>query len=92
MIAAPGDCIISTVPGGYGVADGTSFSSPYVAGTAALCIARRVCTGGAKKIMGKLLDDAKAYNLAHPDYGFLGDPLRPITGKYYGYLLRAGLY
>lgn len=25
-------------------------------------------------------------------YGFQGDPLRPITGKYYGYLIRAALY
>jgi hypothetical protein len=36
-------------------------------------------------------DDA-AYNNANPSYGFTGDPLRPITGKYYGYLIRAGLY
>jgi subtilisin len=92
VIAAPGDCITSTVPGGYGHSDGTSFSSPHVAGTAALCIARRACTGGAKKTMAKLLADAKAYNLAHPDYGFLGDPIRPVAGKYYGYLIRAGLY
>jgi subtilisin len=96
-ISAPGDCILSTVPpepgfSGLGVADGTSFSAPHVAGTAALCVARKVCTGGAKKVMDKLLADAKAYNLAHPDYGFLGDPLRPVTGKYYGYLIRAALY
>jgi hypothetical protein len=25
-------------------------------------------------------------------YGFQGDPLRPINGKYYGYLIRAGSY
>jgi hypothetical protein len=25
-------------------------------------------------------------------YGFQGGPLRPISGKYYGYLMRAGLY
>jgi len=42
--------------------------------------------------MGKLLDDAKAYNLAHPDYGFLGDPLHPVGDRFYGYLIRAGLY
>jgi subtilisin family serine protease len=36
-IAAPGEYIISTFPGGtYGSASGTSFSSPLVAGTAAL--------------------------------------------------------
>ena len=34
----------------------------------------------------------QAYNTANPGYGFAGDPLRPQAGKYYGYLVRAGLY
>ena len=33
-----------------------------------------------------------AYNEANPGYGFTGDPLRPIEGKYYGYLIHAGSY
>jgi hypothetical protein len=33
-----------------------------------------------------------AYNLANCGYGFQGDPLRPISGKYYGFLIRAGRY
>lgn len=38
-IAAPGEYVISTFPGGtYGSASGTSFSSPLVAGTAALLL------------------------------------------------------
>jgi subtilisin family serine protease len=38
-IAAPGEYIISTFPGGtYGSASGTSFSAPLVAGTAALLL------------------------------------------------------
>ena len=36
--------------------------------------------------------DAAAYNNAHPNYGYQGDPLRPVEGKYYGYLVRAGEY
>jgi len=36
--------------------------------------------------------DAAAYNNAHPNYGYQGDPLRPVEGKYYGYLIRAGDY
>jgi subtilisin len=36
--------------------------------------------------------DAAAYSQANPGYGFQGDPLRPISGRYYGYLIRAGLY
>jgi subtilisin family serine protease len=40
-LAAPGVCILSTFPGGqYGVADGTSFAAPIVAGAAALIKAR----------------------------------------------------
>lgn len=90
-IAAPGVCTESTVPDGYGIADGTSFSAPAVAGTAALCIARGKCNGP-HQTMHRLLKDAKAYNLAHPNYGFLGDPLDPIGPQYYGYLINAGIY
>jgi subtilisin family serine protease len=41
-IAAPGEYVISTFPGGtYGSASGTSFSSPLVAGTADLLLSAR---------------------------------------------------
>jgi len=29
---------------------------------------------------------------ARASYGYQGDPLRPLAGKHYGYLIRAGLY
>jgi len=39
LLAAPGENIISTYPGAtYGSSSGTSFSSPIVAGTVALCL------------------------------------------------------
>lgn len=42
LIAAPGEYVISTFPGNtYGSASGTSFSSPLVAGTAALLLSAK---------------------------------------------------
>jgi subtilisin len=92
-IAGPGVCINSTYKGStYGLASGTSMSAPHVAGTAALCFAQGACTGTPAETIAKLRADAETYNRANPGYGFTGDPLRPITGRYYGFLLRAGLY
>ena len=78
-------------------ASGTSIAGPHVTGTVALCIASGPCAGlTSAQIMAKITGDAAAYNQANPGYGCMGDPLRPTTGKqagrYYGYLLRAGLY
>jgi subtilisin len=96
VIAAPGLCITSTYPTDqypYGAGgSGTSFASPAVAGTAAVCIADGRCKGSPARIMGTLLDDAAAYNRAQPHYGYVGDPFRPIRGEYFGWLIWAGKY
>lgn len=93
-IAAPGVCVTSTYPGGlYASGVGTSFASPAVAGTVALCIASGPCAGlTPAQVVQKMVADAQAYNAANPGYGFTGDPIRPVTGKYYAYLIHAGSY
>jgi subtilisin len=91
-VAAVAECVASTFPGGlYG--SGTSFATPAVAGVVALCIASGPCAGlTPAQIVQKIVGDAASYNIANPGYGFQGDPLRPTSGKYYGYLIRAALY
>ena len=92
-IAAPGSCIWSTYKGStYGYQSGTSMAAPHAAGVAALCYEYGHCTGTPAETIQKLRADAEAYNRANPGYGFTGDPLRPITGRYYGFVVRAGLY
>jgi subtilisin len=94
-VAGPGVCILSTAPGGgYDTESGTSFASPHVAGTVALCMLVGACVGTPAQIIQKIVADAAAYNTGTggTGYGFAGDPLRPIAGKYYGYLIHAGSY
>lgn len=85
-VAGPGACILSTWPGGYNVMHGTSFASPAVAGSVALCISRKACQGSGEDVMDKYLDLTAGYSKKHHDFGFSGDPVHPIAGHYYGYL------
>jgi subtilisin family serine protease len=93
-VAAPGSCIWSTFMGQtYGYLSGTSMAAPHAAGTVELCILAAQCDGIPADNIQKVRADAQAYNQANPFYGFTGDPLHsPVSGHYYGYLLRAGLY
>ncbi len=91
-VAAPGVCMRSTAPGGYGVAHGTSFASPAVAGSLALCISEGACEGSGKEVMSQYLELTADYNKNHRDFGYEGDPLRPVKGQYYGYLAQIAKY
>jgi hypothetical protein len=93
-VAAPGVCIWSTfLNSGYGYLSGTSMSSPTAAGDVELCIVSGQCTGTTPQIIQKVVADAASYNTVNPGYGFTGDPLhKPISGRYYGYQIRAGIY
>jgi subtilisin len=103
-LAAPGVCVGSTYivdfflpesDSDYAFSTGTSMSAPHVAGTVALCIGGPCAGLSPGQIVQKIMADAANYNLASKNsgYGYQGDPLRPDpTGKYYGYLIHAGLY
>jgi subtilisin len=96
-IAAPGICIRAIMPNGeFKQGSGTTQSTPHVAGAVALCIdddgTPGPCAGmSAAEVIAKMRADAEAANVASPSYGFFGDPLRPVEGRYYGYLVRVGI-
>ena len=92
-IAAPGLCIYSTYKGStYGNLSGTSMATPHVVGTVHLCIESGQCSGTPAEIIQKIRSDAAGYNLSNTRYGFKGDPIRPASGRYLGYLIRSAGY
>ena len=95
-IAGPGVCIRSTWPGGYDTISGTSMASPHVAGATALCIGEAGAAGPCAtltpaQIIVKMRQDAQAATTSANGFGFTGDPLEPITGRYYGYMTPAAM-
>lgn len=95
-IAAPGTCVVSdAVGGGTSTYYGTSQAAPHVTGSVALCMndggAAGPCSGLTPgQVIAKVRADAAA-NVTGLN-GFTGDPLHPIAGKFFGYLVGAAGY
>jgi thermitase len=70
-VAAPGDAILSTLPGGYGLRSGTSMAAPAVAGAASLLrgLVPELTVSGVRELLS-----ACAHDLAAPgrdnEFGF----------------------
>jgi subtilisin len=96
-LAAPGTCVVSDkIGGGTSTYYGTSQASPHVAGSVALCFGDGgvpgPCDGLAPAAaIARVRADAAA-GFGTTALGFAGDPSRPISGKYFGYLDYAGGY
>jgi subtilisin family serine protease len=87
--------VADQIGGGTATYYGTSQAAPHVAGTVALCLGNGgtpgLCAGlSVAQVIAKVRADAAAS--ATTLNGFAGDPLRPVTGRYYGYLATAAGY
>jgi subtilisin family serine protease len=93
-IAAPGTCVVSDkLGGGLSTYNGTSQAAPHVAATVALCFNDGGLTGVCAGLTpAGIISQMRSAAAANSTGRFTGDPLHPVTGKYYGYLDAAGGY
>ncbi|HET8953388.1 MAG TPA: S8 family serine peptidase [Solirubrobacteraceae bacterium] len=95
-VAAPGTCVTSAGFGGNASTyTGTSQAAPHVAGAVALCHGSGGVPGPCvglepAAVIARVRADATAAMTLST--GFLGDPLRPLTGKVFGPLVTAAAY
>lgn len=94
-IAAPGgdtgpgeECVLSTVPGGYGTACGTSMAAPHVAGIAALAAAKHPQAQPAE--LARLLTERSTPMSCPTDYDLNADSTQDALCR--GYAAYNGFY
>jgi subtilisin family serine protease len=96
-LAAPGVNVLSTLPGGYGLASGTSMACPHVAGTAALVLAenpgisnvevREILQNTAEDLGSAGRDELYGYGLVRADLAVGTIPPDVPTGNIVGTVL-----
>ena len=95
LVAAPASCVLSAKRGGGTTTmSGTSMAAPHAAGAIALCLGSEEAPGPCSgleppAIIAKMHAAAELAGLA--GWGYLGDPLRPLTGRIYGHAVSAAL-
>ncbi|MGC5225250.1 S8 family peptidase [Micromonospora sp. DT81.3] len=87
-IAAPGTCPYTTKKGNrYGyVASGTSLSAAIISGVVLDCYAEGSCAGKSPAQVYQIIGAQAQAAATQRGKRFAGDPLSPVSGKYFGYL------
>ena len=78
--------------GPYGYLSGTSMACPHVSALVAQCYRRGVCRSSNGTELARIVSLTEAYNMANRGYGFQGDPLRPMLGRYFGWLIHGNAW
>ena len=93
VIAAPGVCVTSTgSTSATSTYVGTSQAAPHASAAAALCLDDAGAPGPCAGLTpAEMIARLRADGLSGAS-GFLGDPLKPVTGRAYGPLVTAAAY